>query len=353
MKKAMSNLAVLMLMAAVVLAGCGSNNNSPSNQPQTPQQENTPGTNEGGASGEQSPEGKTVAFPLMGLGFEFMVMLNDSAKAVAEAAGMEVKVFDANVDPNKQAEQMQSIIATKPDAILLSSVDGALIVPSIDSATSQNIPVFGVESKILGGDYLTWVGYDNYAAGAMAADYIAEKVGEAGGTVLEQRGLVGGTGADLRSEGFNEQMKKYPNFKVVTLNNEWIADKAFSNTLDAFTAYNDIVATFSANDEMLRGVVSALQNLGRDKKVGEEGHIVMVGVDGTPTGLERIREGIQDASLNQDAKLMGEMGMERVVKYFQGETEFERDTMIPPSIIDINNVDDPELWGNIMAQQSN
>ncbi|WP_141333831.1 sugar ABC transporter substrate-binding protein [Paenibacillus sp. tmac-D7] len=351
MKKTVGSLAAMILMATTVLSGCGSGSDQKQQSAAaTSAVDSSKG--ESGAAGEKSPKGKKVAFPLMGLGFEFMVMLNDSAKEVADKYGMDVKVFDANVDANKQAEQMQSIIATQPDAILLSSVDGELIVPSIDAARKKNIPVFGVESKILGGDYLTWVGYDNYKAGVMAADYIAKAVGDAKGTVLEQRGLVGATGADLRSSGFNDQMEKYPNLKVVTLNNEWVADKAFSNTLDAFTAHKDIVATFSANDEMLRGVVSALKKLGRDKKVGENGHIVMIGVDGTPTGLQRIREGVQDASLNQDAKAMGSEGMERVAKYFSGETRFERDTMIPPSIIDKNNVDDPNLWGNIMAQKS-
>ncbi|MDQ0220725.1 sugar ABC transporter substrate-binding protein [Peribacillus cavernae] len=340
--KKLLGLIVLLVVLTFTLSACGGEKTS----------SNTKEDNNGksSSSGGESTEGKRVSSALMGLGFEFMVMLNDSSKETAKENGMDMQVFDANTDADNQATQMQNIIATKPDTILLSAVDAKLIIPSAKAAKNAGIPVFRVESKPLDEDYETWVGYDNYKAGEMAADYIAKVVGEKG-TVLEQRGMVGATGADLRSEGFNKRMKKYPNIKVVTLNNEWVADKAFSNTLDAFTAHKDIVGTFSANDEMLRGVVSALKKLDKLKKVEESGHIVMVGVDGTPLGLERIRDGIQDASLNQDAKEMGKVATERMAMYFNGDTSYPKDTMLEPVLIDKNNVDDPNLWGNVMASK--
>ncbi|WP_167577955.1 sugar ABC transporter substrate-binding protein [Ammoniphilus sp. YIM 78166] len=344
----LSGITGILLSFTLALTACGSQQSTSNTQQQAQSTAQSESNTKTQPSAEQTSNDKKVSSSLMGLGFEFMVMLSDSSKEIADKNGMALQVFDANLDANKQATQMQNIIATKPDAILLSAVDGRLISPSVKAANKAGIPIFAVEAQPLDGGYETWVGYDNYKAGEMAADYIAKAVGEKG-TVLEQRGMVGATGADLRSSGFNDAMKKYPNMKVVTLNNEWVADKAFSNTLDAFTAHNDIVGTFSANDEMLRGVVSALKKLDKLKKIGEPGHIVMVGVDGTPLGLERIREGIQDVSLNQDANEMGKLGMERMAMYFNGDKSYPKDTKLEPKIIDKNNVDDPNLWGNVMA----
>ena len=57
---------------------------------------------------------------------------------------------------------------------------------------------------------------------------------------------------------------------------------------------------------MIRGVVSALRQIDRLKLAGEEGHVPIVGFDGTPLGLQRIREGTQDADVGQNPFSMAE-----------------------------------------------
>ena len=78
--------------------------------------------------------------------------------------------------------------------------------------------------------------------------------------MLETRGSVGSDQAQLRHKGFVNRMKeKYPNIEVRSLNTEWIADNAYKMVLDAFTQNPNIKGLFSHNDEMVRGVVSALR----------------------------------------------------------------------------------------------
>ena len=93
----------------------------------------------------------------------------------------------------------------------------------------------------------------------MGADQLAKEIGEKG-VVLETRGSVRSDQAQLRHRGFIDRMKeKCPTIEVRSLNTEWVADNAYKIVLDAFTQNPNINGVFSHNDEMVRGVVSALR----------------------------------------------------------------------------------------------
>ena len=193
--------------------------------------------------------------------------------------------------------------------------------------------------------YLGFVDFDNEAGGAMGADELARLVGNEG-VVLETRGSVGSAQAQLRHKGFNDCMASaYSTIEVRSLNTEWAADNAYSMVLDAFTQNPDIKGVFSHNDEMVRGIVSALRQIGKLIPTGEGGHVAVVGLDGTPLGLDRIREGTQDASVGQDPIAMGGAILDQMIAYFEGES-YEPFAVTQPVLINADNVNDPTHWGN-------
>jgi ribose transport system substrate-binding protein len=195
------------------------------------------------------------------------------------------------------------------------------------------------------GKFLGFVDYDNVAGGAMGADELAKLIDEKG-VVLETRGSVGSDQAQLRHKGFTERMKeKYPNIEVRSLNTEWVADNAYKMVLDAFTQNPNIKGLFSHNDEMVRGIVSALRQIGKLVPPGQQGHVIVVGLDGTPLALDRIREGTQDASVGQDPNAMGGFIIDDIVAYFEGKP-FQPKASTEPVLITKENVNDPSLWGN-------
>jgi ribose transport system substrate-binding protein len=99
---------------------------------------------------------------------------------------------------------------------------------------------------------------------------------------------------------------------------------------------------------MIRGAVEALRHLGKTAVAGEDGHVVIVGHDGTPLALNRIREGVQDGTVVYDAIEMGNTTADNIIAFFAGE-DFPKDTIIDPFIADSTNVDDDSLWGNLPA----
>ena len=112
---------------------------------------------------------------------------------------------------------------------------------------------------------------------------------------------------------------------------------------------------------MLPGILNLLKSSGKLKKVGEEGHIPLISIDGTPFALEKIREGWHDAAVSQPLDLYVKYG----VKYLQdavggktfaaGPTDHGSEIvmyngnpmdLLPSPVITAAEAADPMLWGN-------
>src|SRR6202023_1225693 len=249
---------------------------------------------------EGGAKGKTVGYITFGLQFEYQVAMVEGSKKNAAETCLVLRIVDGKGDPNLQVTEVLDAVTKQPDALLINPVDAKLIVAGVKRANEAKIPVFIMENPPPEGKYLGFVDFDNEAGGAMGADELAKLIGEKG-VVLETRGSVGSDQAQLRHKGFVDRMKeKYPNIEVRSLNTEWIADNAYKMVLDAFTQNPNIKGVFSHNDEMVRGVVSALRQIGKLVPAGEKDHVTIVGLDGTPLALDNIRKGFQDASVGQD-----------------------------------------------------
>ena len=231
-------------------------------------------------------KGKTIEYIAFGLQFEYQVALVNGVKKRAADAGVVLHVIDGKGDPNLQVTQVLDAVTKKPDALLINPVDAKLLVAGVKKA---NIPVFIMENPPPEGAYLSIVDFDNVAGGAMGADELGRALGGKG-VVLETRGSTGSEQAQLRHKGFTEEMKaKFPDITVKSLNTEWVADNAYKMSLDALTQDPNVKGVFSHNDEMIRGVVSALRQTGKLTPPGDANHITVVGLDGTPLALQRIR----------------------------------------------------------------
>jgi ribose transport system substrate-binding protein len=298
----------------------------------------------GGGGGGGGEENKKVAALLYSQGFEFMVALGQGIKDEAERQGVEVVVLDAQQDSANQVSQIEDQIAAGVDGIILSPNNSEELVPGVERINEAGIPVVTVDSIVAGGEVNSVVAYDNVAAGKMGAEHLAKLMNEQG-TVLEFEGAQGAFHAIRRGDGFKQGMEPFPNIEVISRDSQWTADRALSITADVLTANDDINGIFSHNDEMVRGIVSGLEQTNKAAKVGEEGHIPLVGVDGTPLALDRIRNGTQDATVDQDAFVMGALSMETMMKILNGE-DVPKEQLTEPKMITKDNVDDPELWGN-------
>lgn len=302
----------------------------------------------GAARAEDSAlKGKNLAYIAFGLQYEYQVTLVDHVKKLAAEKGMNISVYDGKGDPSTQTTQMLDVLSKQPDIILLNPVDAKLLQGGVRKANEAGIPLFMLENLPPEGEWVAYNTFDDVAGGRAAADAVAKLTGGKG-LVLEVRGAIGSGQSEKRYQGFHEQMEaKYPDIKIETLKAEWAADTAQTLTVDAFTRDPNVAAVWAHNDEMIRGVVSALRQIDRLKLAGEEGHIPVIGFDGTPLGLQRIREGTQTADVGQNPFSMGSSIVEQMENHFSGKP-VEKNTLIQPVMIWKENVDSEENWGNMV-----
>jgi ribose transport system substrate-binding protein len=327
--KTTPKLAILAAVSAatIALSGCGA---APSSSPQ-------------GASGGAKP--KKIAVLLYSQSFEFMVALGQGIKDRAKELNVDVTVLDAKGDSSTQISQIQDQLAKGVDGIVLSPNNSAELAPGVQMIHDAGKTVTTVDSVIPGDVADAAVAFDNKKAGKLGAEALAKLMGKKG-TVLEYQGAKGAYHAILRGEGFTEGIKQYPDIKVISRDAQWTADNALSLTVDNFTSDPSISGLFSHNDEMVRGVVSGLSQINKAAPVGAAGHIPLVGVDGTPLALDRIRKGVQDATMDQNPFKMGALALQAEVDILDGK-QVPKTQLTDTQLITKANVDDPKLWGNI------
>ena len=313
----------------------------------------------GTKSAEPGAIGKTIQYLTFGIDFnytpglelEYQTAILQGVRKKAAEAGLVMQVFGCKDNQQLQLTQILDAVTGKPDALLINPLDAKLIVAGVKRANEANIPVFIMDNEPSEGKFLGLVDFDNEAAGAIGADKLAELIGEKG-VVLEALGSVGSNQPELRHRGFIERMKaKYPDIEVRPLNMEWVADKpskvddVSKILLQALTQNPNIMGVFSDNDQMVSYVESALRQIGKLVPVGQHGHVAIVGVDGTPGALDRIRKGTQDASVGKDPNRMAQIALNQITAYFEGKP-FDAKAQTKPVLITKDNVDDPNLWGN-------
>jgi ribose transport system substrate-binding protein len=292
-------------------------------------------------------KGKNLAYIAFGLQYEYQVTLVNHIKELAAAKGINISVYDGKGDPSTQTTLLLDVLSKQPDIILLNPVDAKLLQGGVRKANAAKIPLFMLENLPPEGEWVAYNTFDDVAGGAAGADSIAKLIGGKG-LVLEVRGAIGSGQSEKRHKGFNDRIaEKYPDIKVETLKAEWTADNAQTLTVDAFTRDPKVAGIWAHNDEMIRGVVSALRQIGRLVPDGQEGHVPTVGFDGTPLGLQRIREGTQDADVGQNPFSMGDSIVLEMENYFSNKP-VKKETFIQPVMIYKENVDSKDNWGNMV-----
>lgn len=314
-----------------------------------------------------------VPYSNKSLDFYFFVAQQEAMKRAVEAKGWRFQATNANFDNTTQLQQWNSLLLSNPAAIISDPIDSQAIISVIKRATNKKIPVGIIDTPATGGSVAVTVDFDNYQGGVMAAEAIVEllkkKYGSPKGVVLNCYGALQSVAWRLRKEGMDATFKKYPNIKLLDRPTEGLLKNMLSVTVDTLSEYPNLDAVHAPSDTPSRGIVTALQQKGRWKKVGEEGHVIFINIDGEPISLQWIRDGFMDAEISQDPIAYAQITIEMLDKYamkqqpvplgpYQNAAYYwERgeikqsasgpSLVIPPFVINAQNVNDKRLWGNI------
>ncbi len=263
--------------------------------------------------------------------------------AGAEAAGKELNVEIVwkgpaqETDYSGQINIVEDAINRRVDGIVLAPSHGDSLVPIVDRAQKEGIPVVIFDSGISTENYTSYVATDNRQGGVVAAERLAEKLGGKGKIAI--LGVkAGSVSTDQREQGFQETIKqKYPDIKIMAFQyGDADRAKSLDRATDILTTHSDLNGMFASNESSTVGVVQAI------KQKGLTGKVVLVGFDSSPNLIDDLKTGAIDSLVLQDPFKMGYEGVKVIVAKLNGQT--------PPRIIDTGvklltkeNLETPEM----------
>lgn len=216
-------------------------------------------------------------------------MEDEAAKKGVKAEFLGPEVSDAA----KQVSIIESVIARKPVAIAVSPNDPATVKDVISKATAAGIKVITWDSDAPDSERLMYIGTDNTAAGATAADTLA-KILDGKGKVAILTGSLTALNAQQRVQGFTDEMKKYPDIEIVAVEpTEDDATKSLSIAESLLQAHPDLDAFYGVTGNGVPGAAGAV------KQANLCGQVHVVGFDVTPQAQELMKAGCVDALISQ------------------------------------------------------
>ena len=220
---------------------------------------------------------------------------------------------EAMVD--KQVEMFQTALDKKPDAICLAALDSKALIPLLEKAQELGIPVIGFDSGVDSDIPLSTAATDNIAAAALAADKMAEMIGDAGEVAVIVHDQTSRTGIDRRDGFVNRMAEAHPNVTIVDIQyggGDHLKSTDLAKAI--IQAHPNLKGFFGANEGSIIGVLNAVTELGK------EGQIVVIGYDSGQQQMDAIRSGAEAARITQDPIGIGYKCVEAAVKALNGET---------------------------------
>ena len=258
------------------------------------------------ACGGAAENGQTsVCFAFQDLETEFWVASHAAITEALEEAGVQVIERNANEDANRQLEQVRDCIAQGVGGVLMIPQDGESAVTIAREANRAGIPV-GIYNRPPANDRADAlvVVADNEAIAEKTVEYLAEEARKLGRKVtpLIMVGDLGDPNALARRRGFYNVIEANPDLfnEPIEVPTKWDAATALANLEAALQTNPDVDLLFTSSDFMYPQVRQVLEPLGRWKKTGEAGHVILGGLDGDQLACRLMREGYVDATGVQD-----------------------------------------------------
>jgi D-xylose transport system substrate-binding protein len=232
-------------------------------------------------------------------------------EAALDAAGAEYVSNDAASSAETQASNVENLIADGADVLIILAQDGTAILPSVESAISQGVPVIAYDRLIEDPDAL-YITFDNVGVGRLQAEVIFDLVPS--GRYVIIKGNSADANADFLRAGYEEVIGD-----AVAAGDIEIVGETYTDNWDPSIAQdhmeqfltdndNDVDAVLSENDGMAGGVVSALE------AQGLAGDIPVSGQDGDQAALNRVALGTQSVSVWKDARELGTAAAEAAIQ---------------------------------------
>jgi ribose transport system substrate-binding protein len=277
--------------------------------------------------------------PLISKGFQHQFWQAVKLGAEQEAQKLGVKISfegpetEAMVD--KQIDMLSADLAKHPNAIGFAALDSKAAIPLLKRAQTSKIPVIAFDSGVASDIPLTTCATDNLAAAALAADKMAEMIGNSGEVGVIVHDQTSRTGIDRRDGFLNEMKSKHPNIKIVSVQYGGGDHLKSAEIAKAMIQANpNIKGIFGANEGSAVGAAIGVRESGKK--------LVLIGFDSGKEQKADITSGLMLGAITQNPVGIGKCVVDSAVTALKGGK-------LPPKIdtgffwYDKTNMTDPKI----------
>ncbi len=250
---------------------------------------------------------------------DFWKSVHYGAQQAARELGVEIlwKGTLDETDKQGQIKLVQSFALEGVDGICLAPIDHAALVPAVQFARRQKVPVVVFDSGLDGPEnYVSYVATDNYRGGQIAARHLG-KLLKGRGNVILLRYQAGSESTEQREAGFLDTLKKeFPEIKVLSENQRVSSDavEAKNRSTALLQQFGEQVdGVFTVCEPNNRGMLAALESLQM------AGKVKFVGFDSDPRFVEALRQGKMHGIVLQDPVRMGYLAVKTMVEHLRGQ----------------------------------
>jgi ribose transport system substrate-binding protein len=252
-----------------------------------------------------------------------------AADQIARSTGAKIVHYVPKTPDNvdEQKAMVEQALKDKPNAVIFIPVDDVAMIPSVRQLNDARIPVVLV-SNPLPGNFVTYVGADDFEIGYREARYLFEYLGGKGKIVV----IEGTPAAPTNRERVRGYQRAFAEFSGIEVLGSGIGNYQQPDARRAMAKllgeHSQIDAVLSANDSMALGVLEALKEANRTS--------VVIGVNGILPAVKQIEAGAILASVDFNMFKIGCVATRAAVRHLKHEPLPEK-VILPAEVIDKTN----------------
>ncbi|MCU0355479.1 MAG: substrate-binding domain-containing protein [Cytophagales bacterium] len=204
-------------------------------------------------------------------------------------------------DQKMQVETVNGFVKQHVDALILAPLDAQALVPPVQAAVRQKIPVVIIDSDLRSSVHHAFIATDNRLGGRISAKRLCEQLGGRGKVAL-LRYAKGSASTNAREAGFLEGLREYGP-RVVLVSDRLYAgvtvEQATKAATSLLTKHPDLNGVFTPTETSTQGTLQALRTRGK------AGRVKFVGFDSNSLLLNALQKGEIHGLAVQDPFAMG------------------------------------------------
>ncbi|MET9667167.1 substrate-binding domain-containing protein [Streptomyces sp. NPDC006475] len=217
-------------------------------------------------------------------------------KKVSQLTNDKGRVVYANAkqDAALQAQQVDTMIESKVDVMIIDAVDSKGIASAVQKAKDADIPVVAFD-RLAEGPIDAYTSFDNEEVGHVQGKALLEALGDKAKSskIVMMNGAVTDPNAAMFKKGAHSELDGKVEIGREYDTKEWKPENANANMQEAIVSLtgDNIAGVYSANDGMAGGIIAAL------KKAGVSPLPPVTGQDAELAAVQRIVAGEQFMSV--------------------------------------------------------